>query len=215
MKQKLIAFCAAAVLFAACNNEKKDDKPAGETVAPANGKEKAWIPVDSAAAMKAWMDYAAPGDAHKRMAAADGAWDAEVTSWMAKGAPPMTSKASMVNKMVLDGRYQVSDFTGDFMGAPFVGQSTTAYDNYKKVYVSTWIDNMGTGIMVMEGPWDEATKSMTLTGKYTNPANGLECEMKEVFKFIDDNNHLMEMYGPDPQTGEQMKTMEMKMTRKK
>jgi len=171
--------------------------------------------VDSATAMKAYMEYATPGDAHKMMASADGTWDAEVSSWMAKDAPPTVSKASCVNKMIMDGRYQVSDFSGDMMGMPFNGHSTLAYDNYKKTYTSTWIDNMGTGIMVMEGPWDEATKSMTPTGKYTNPANGMDCEMKEIFTWTDNDNQKMEMYGPDQTTGEQYKTMEIKFTRKK
>jgi hypothetical protein len=215
MKQKLMFFCVAALILAACNNEKKEETKSAETVTPGDTKEKEWIPVDSATAMKAWMDYATPGEPHKKLAAANGTWDAEVTSWMAMGAPPTVSKGSAVNRMVMDGRYQVSEFSGDMMGMPFNGQSTTAYDNYKKVFVSTWIDNMGTGIMMMEGPWDEATKTMTLTGKYPNPANGIDCEMKETFTMTYDNNHLMEMYGPDPQTGKQYKTMQIKFTRKK
>jgi hypothetical protein len=34
---------------------------------------------------------------------------------------------------------------------PFEGISTLGYDNAKKTFFSTWIDNMGTGMMVMEG----------------------------------------------------------------
>jgi hypothetical protein len=100
------------------------------------------------------------------------------------------------------------------MGMPFTGMSITGYDNYKKKYVSAWIDNMGSGIMHMEGPWDEASKSMTLTGSMLDPATGKECKMREVFKIVDDNNQVMEMYGPDPKTGVEYKTMEIKFTRK-
>jgi hypothetical protein len=32
----------------------------------------------------------------------------------------------------------------------------------KKMFSSSWVDNMGTGIMNMEGTWDEATKSIIL-----------------------------------------------------
>jgi hypothetical protein len=117
--------------------------------------------------------------------------------------------------MVMDGRYQVSEFSGEMMGSPFKGVSTTGYDNHKKVFFSTWIDNMGTGVMTMEGPWDAASKTMTLNGKYINPANGMDCEMKETFQLVDDNNQLMEMYGPDQMTGKQYKTMQIKFTRKK
>lgn len=215
MKQKLIALIAAAVLFAACNNEKKEEKKDGAETATTTPETKEWKAVDSATAMKAWMDYATPGDVHKMMASSDGAWDAEVTSWMADGAPPSVSKATATNKMIMDGRYQMTEFNGEMMGAPFNGMGVLAYDNYSKTFKNTWIDNMGTGIMVMEGPWDAATKSMTLTGKYTNPANGIECDMKEVFTMADENNQKMEMWGPDQATGKQYKTMEIKFTRKK
>jgi hypothetical protein len=91
----------------------------------------------------------------------------------------------------------------------------TAYDNFQKKYISTWIDNMGTGIMKMEGTWDAATKSITYTGKMINPANGRECSMKEVYTMVDDNNTIMEMYGPDSKTGKEYRNMEIKLTRKK
>lgn len=215
MKKKFFVFCGAALLFMACNS----DKTAGETTSTDSTdkttevKEEAWIPIDSATEMKAWMDYAAVGEAHKAMEASNGTWKGEVTSWMRNGAPPMQSKATMSNRMVFDGRYQISDFKSEFMGMPFNGMAITGYDNYKKKYVSTWIDNMGTGIMKMEGDWDAATKTMHMEGTMINPANGKECKMREVFKTIDDKTQVMEMYGPDSQTGKEYKTMEIKLTK--
>lgn len=51
------------------------------------------------------------------------------------------------------------------MGMPFEGHGTLAYDNHRKMFVSTWIDNMGSGIMVLEGTYDDASKTLTLMGK--------------------------------------------------
>jgi hypothetical protein len=101
------------------------------------------------------------------------------------------------------------------MGMPFEGLGTTAYDNARKVWTSTWVDNMSTAILTMEGKWDDATKSMTSTGKMLCPANGKWCEMKEVLTMVDDNTQLMEMWGPDMKTGKLFKNMEMKLTRSK
>jgi len=219
MKRITLTICAAAILLASCKDEKKPDEikaePTVSSTTDSKAKEEPWVPVDSATAMKAMMDYATPGEPHKMLAKSNGTWNGEVTMWMAPDAPPSTSKATMVNKMVMDGRYQVSETKGNMMGMPFSGMGTTGYDNHKKVFISTWIDNFGTGIMKMEGPWDEASKSTTLTGKMIDPATGRECDFKEVYKIIDDNNQLMEMYGPDPKTGNQFKTMEIKLTRKK
>ena len=219
MKRITFTICAAAFLLTSCSDEKKPDEikaePTVASTTESKPKEETWVAVDSATMMKNWMEYATPGEPHKMLAKSNGTWNGEVTMWMAPDAQPTTSKMTMTNKMVMDGRYQVSEAKGNMMGMPFNGMSTTGYDNHKKVYMSTWIDNMGTGVMKLEGPWDEATKSTTLTGKMIDPSTGRECDFKEVYKIIDDNNQLMEMYGPDPKTGKPFKTMEIKLTRKK
>ena len=219
MKRITFTICAAAFLLTSCGDEKKPDEikaePTVSSATESKPKEESWVAVDSATAMKNYMEYATPGEPHKMLAKSNGTWNGEVTMWMGPDAPPTTSTITMTNKMIMDGRYQVSEAKGNMMGMPFNGMSTTGYDNHKKVYMSTWIDNMGTGVMKMEGPWDEATKSTTLTGKMIDPATGRECDFKEVYKIIDDNNQVMEMYGPDPKTGNQFKTMEIKLTRKK
>ena len=168
----------------------------------------------SEAEMKAWMAYMTPGDPHKMMAKWDGEWTGEVTMWMAPGAAPSKNTSTAINKMILGGRYQVSNHKGNFNGMPFEGMGTLAYANAKKVFLSTWIDNMGTGVMNMEGPWDEATKSITLKGKMIDPTTGKEVTAKETFRILDDNTQVMEMYAPAPD-GKEFKTMEIKFTRKK
>jgi len=218
MKRNLLYICAATLLLNACTNAEKPKEETTTTVSSSDtgaAKTDEWVPVDSATATKAWMEYATPGEAHKALAKSDGVWTGETTMWMGIDAPPMTSTSTSTNKMVMGGRYQLSEFKGNFMGMPFEGMSITAYDNYKKKYISTWIDNMGTGIMKMEGTWDEASKSMAMTGKMTDPATGKECDMREVFRMVDNDHQVMEMYGPDPKTGKEYKTMEIKLTRKK
>ncbi len=164
--------------------------------------------------MKAWMDYMTPGDVHKMMEKWDGEWNEEISHWMKPGEQPTKSTASCVNKMILGGRYQESKHTGSFFGSPFEGISTTGYDNKKKIFVSSWVDNMGTGIMNMEGTWDDQTKTMNLSGKCTDPMTGKDCKVRETFKIIDDDTQVMEMYMTQPGQKE-YKTMEIKFTRKK
>jgi hypothetical protein len=163
--------------------------------------------------MKAWTDYMTPGDVHKMIAKWDGKWKGEVSMWMQPGAPPTKSTSTCVNKMVMGGRYQLSTHTGNMMGQPFEGQGTLAWDNAKKMLISTWIDNMGTGIMYMEGTWDPATKSATMKGKSTDPATGKDMDVREVFTAINDNTQKLEMFMN--QGGEEFKTMEITFTRMK
>src|SRR5687767_13932178 len=155
MKPLTITCCFALLLvIAACNDTPteetaaapKADSPATATNTPAPP-----IQVDSATAAKNWQQYMTPGEPHKMMASWSGTWNAEVTSWDKPGATPRTSTGKAVNKTILNGLYQTSSFKGNMMGMPFEGVSTTGYDNHKKKFITSWIDNMGSGIMHMEG----------------------------------------------------------------
>lgn len=164
------------------------------------------------AAQKAWMEYMTPGPQHQMLAKADGEWNYTMTAWMKPGAEPMKSTGTAVNKMILGGRYQESRATGTFMDQPFEGIGTLGYDNAKKMFVSTWVDNMGTGVMHLEGKWDDATKTITFTGNMLDPMTGKDCPVKETFQWMDDNTQKMEMY--TTVDGQEFKTMELTFTRK-
>jgi hypothetical protein len=170
--------------------------------------------MDSAAMMKTWQSFMTPGDMQKMLAKSNGDWNEEVTTWMEPGKPPMKSMATCTNKMVLNGLYQESVHKGNMMGMEFEGHGTVGYDNARKVFVSSWIDNMGSGIMYTEGAWDNASNSLIMKGKATDAMTGKAMDIKEVMKFVDDNTQTMEMYVPGPD-GKEMKTMEIKLTRKK
>jgi hypothetical protein len=165
-----------------------------------------------AAEQKAWMDYMTPGNAHQMLAKSNGEWNEEMTMWMEPGAQPVKSTATAVNTMILGGRYQHSKHTGNVMGMPFEGVAITGFDNIKKVYVSTWIDNMGTGIMYSEGKWNEATKTVEFKGTGVDPMSGKELKIRQVMKIVDDNTETMEMF--TTVDGKEFKSMEIKMTRK-
>jgi hypothetical protein len=189
MKKTIILLCACACLVSA------------------GGRVYGQSPED----MQKWMDYMTPGDMQKMLAEQDGQWKEEVTMWMAPGRDPMKSDAMVVNSMILGGRYQQTISTGSFGGMPFEGRSTIGYDKVKKLFVSSWIDNMGTGLIYMEGPYDAATKTITLTGMETDPMSGKQIKARQTMKYIDDKTQLIEMYST--QGAKEFKSMEIKLTR--
>ena len=216
MKQITLTICAASLLLFACNNEKKTDegKTDKETTKTETKMEESAPMPDSATMMKNWQEYMTAGDMHKMLAKSDGEWNGEVTMWMYPGAPEQKSKSTSVNKMIMNGLYQESNHSGDMMGMPFSGKSTTAYDNHRKEFISTWIDNMGSGIMIMKGTWDEATKTINMKGRMVDPGTKQDTDVRETFKINDDNNQEMEMFVMMPE-GKEFKTMNIKYTRKK
>lgn len=163
--------------------------------------------------MQKWQAYMTPSSMQEMMGKWDGEWKEDITMWMAPGAPEQKMTSTCVNKMILGGRYQQSKHEGNFMGMPFEGKSLTGWDNTRKVFVSSWIDNFGTGMIYMEGTWDPATKSMTATGKMTDPMSGEEKNIKQVLHIVDDNTQTLEQYLVD--NGTEFKTMLIKLTRKK
>ncbi|MCX6317604.1 MAG: DUF1579 domain-containing protein [Bacteroidetes bacterium] len=220
MKHQLLALCAGTLFFVACNNDKKGDDSKGgvrsETVSASDkGDIKAPEPgnMDTTGAAQRWATYMTPGDMQKWLAKGAGTWEGEVHSYM-PGAPVDTQKGKEVTRMSMNGLYQESDFSSTMMGQPFMGRSTMGYDNIRNVFVSTWIDNMGSGIILMEGTYDAATKTLNMKGKQTDPTYGTQTDMRQETIFTDDDNYTMNMYNTGPD-GKEMKVMDVMLKRKK
>lgn len=161
--------------------------------------------------MKAWETYMTPSAIHKMMAKSDGTWKTESTVWMDPAAAPIKSTGTCTNKMILGGRYQESSHKSTMMGMPFEGKGTLAYDNAKKLFITTWIDNMGTGLMTLTGTWDETSKSIHFSGTMVDPTSGQDLPVREVLTMKDDNHQVMQMFMTAG--GQEMKTMEINLSR--
>ncbi|MBK8494207.1 MAG: DUF1579 domain-containing protein [Chitinophagaceae bacterium] len=218
MRNTSLIFCAVVLLMTACNDNSKNATATTDSTATAVTETKtdaapAAMP-DSAAMMKAWEDFKTPGDMHKWMAKTNGSWEGEVTQWMDPNAPPTKSKATITQSSALGGRYVISKYSGSMMGMPMEGISTLGYDNVKKLFVNTWVDNLGTGIVQMSGTYDEATKTLNLKGYQTDPMTGKETDIREELTTIDNDSYTMIMYGAG-MDGKEMKFMEGLFKRKK
>ena len=165
--------------------------------------------------MKLWQEYATPGENHKYFGYFVGDWEVNVKMWMKPGSEPEVSKGDNTSKLILGGRFLKSYYKGTMMGMPFEGISITGYDNFKKEYVTMWIDNAGTGIYQTSGTLDKASKTRTETGLWDDFMTGGKSKVKWVTKIIDDNKYRFDMYGEDPKTGKEFKSGQIVYTRKK
>jgi Protein of unknown function (DUF1579) len=170
--------------------------------------------------MKQMMELAKLNDNHKLLADLAGSWSTSV-KMMEPGKEPIVSKGSVTYKSIMNGRYFVGDHTGN-MKMPaadgkmkdftFKGMSTDGYDNVKQKFTSSGLDNMGTGIMTMEGTYDPATKTFTYTGEM-EMVPGMKTPIRSVVKVTDKNHRTFEWY--ENRGGQEMKTLEIDYTRKK
>lgn len=163
--------------------------------------------------MKAWENSMTPGKYHKWLASFDGDWDGAVKLWMDPSQPPMAYNIKTKNEMVMNGLYQKSTHSGEMMGKPFEGEGTAGYDNTKKRFVTTWIDNFGSGIMQMEGELSSDDKIMITVGTMSDPMSGQDIKVKQVLTYISEDRHLFEMFMMMGET--EMKTMEINYSRRK
>lgn len=170
--------------------------------------------------MKQMMELAKLNENHKLLADLAGSWSTSV-KMMEPGKEPTVSKGSVTYKSIMNGRYFVGDHTGSMKmpGADgkmkdftFKGMSIDGYDNVKQKFVSSWMDNMGTGISTFEGTYDPATKTVTYTGEMEMPP-GMKTPVRSVVKMTDKNHHTFEWY--ENRAGQEMKTLEINYTRQK
>ena len=194
-----LAFLVVVAALAIGADEKK--------TAPAAGK------MDEKAVMEMMAKYSTPGPEHKKLEELVGTWDTSAKMWMDPSAAPQESKGVAENKMVLGGRFLEQNFEGTMMEQPFTGKGYTGYDLYKKQYVSTWMDSMGTMIMSATGNTDSSGK-LTMTGSMDDPMTGKKMDFKETMTMVDKDHQLFEMWMPGPD-GKMFKTLEINYTRKK
>jgi hypothetical protein len=185
-----------------------EEQPAGDTQSRKSGIDK-----NQPSDMEKWKEYATPNENHKILDAFAGNWDYTVKWWSSANAQPEISHGTSEARWVMGGRFLEQTSKGTSMGQPFEGMGITGYDNAKKKYVSTWIDNMGTGIMASEGGYDASTKTFEENGTFTQPKMG-ETPFKGVTKIISDDNFVYEMYTKDKDWKE-YKALEINYTRKK
>jgi hypothetical protein len=171
--------------------------------------------------MKQMMEMSKLNENHKLLASVDGNWNYAIKFWMNPdpNAPPQQSKGTATRKSIMGGRYFVMDVSGKMQmpgedgkmkDMQFKGMGLEGYDNVKKKFVASWIDNMGTGIQFSEGTYDPATKTLTYTSEI-EMMPGMKTPVREVLKVTDKDHMMLEWY--ENRGGQEKKTMEINYTR--
>jgi hypothetical protein len=184
-----------------------EEEPAKET----QSEEK--VVTDQASDMEIWKEYATPNENHKVLDVFVGSWDYTVKWWSSPNSEPEISQGTSEVKWIMGGRFLEHTAKGTSMGQPFEGMGITGYDNARNEYVSVWIDNMGTGVMVSSGKYDASTKTFEEKGKFTQPKMG-ETTFRGVTKITNDDDFVYEIFTKD-KDWQEYKALEIEYKRKK
>jgi acyl-coenzyme A thioesterase PaaI-like protein len=202
MKQYFLIIFAFVLLFSV--------QPAlAEEAASAHG-------MPDEAAMQKVMELGMPGEAHKVLDRLTGEWTYTMTHKMSADAPKIASEGISKNEWILGGRFiqQNVSSTFDMNGQTinYEGVGTAGHDNVKGHFITTWMDNMGTGMMAASAEYDEATATLKEKGTYSCSMRGGEVTFTAELKFVDDDHFTYAMYETD-ENGKTFQMMDMKYTR--
>lgn len=199
----LFAFAAVAVLSpapASAAEKAKDSK------SPAAAAQPAMDP-----AMQEMMKFAAPGPMHELLRSFAGTWKTSSKTWTGPG-DPVVSEGMCKRDMILGGRFLQSSYTGNMMNMPFEGMEILGFDTKKNEFVSIWMDNMGTGVMMSSGGQVDPTgKVITVNMNMDDPMTKKQVPYKMVTKIVDANKHTFTMTAV--RDGKEVTEMEMTYTR--
>jgi hypothetical protein len=201
----IVALSIAGLIAAAAQAQEKTQQP---------GQQPPRAEMDET--MKKWMEFATPGDAHKRLNDLVGTFVVESKAWMGgPHAQPSVTKGSAEFKWIIGGRFLQQDFKGEMMGMPLTGLGINGYDNFKKKYTGVWIDNSATALYMMEGTLDQSGTVITYYGTADDPTTGEHDKMmKYILRKVNKDKYVFEMH--DMSIGEpDTKMVEMTYTRKK
>ena len=199
----------------------KDTKPAvpAKDAKPAAGQPEHGMPgmtEQQAKDMQICMEAGKPGAQHAELAKAVGTWAGKCKMWMGPDAkePSMTSDCTETVTTIMDGRFIKCEVKGDMGGMPFSGVAITGFDNVSQKFVSTWIDNCGSGIMNGVGEASQGGKVITFKYTYNCPIQKKATTMREVHTHTSPDAFTLESFMTDPHSGKEFKGMEIAFTRK-
>jgi ketosteroid isomerase-like protein len=177
---------------------------------------------DQADMTKQMVELSKPGENHKLVAGLAGTW--EFTGKHFSDDPnekPIEVKGSCVRKSLWEGRYFLTETTGEKLQMPWSDGKQVAYkdividgyDNVRMKFVRAMIDNhWDTGILSFEGSYDAATKTITYEAELED-SPGLKTKTRWFLKILDHDHYTEEIY--EDNDGRQVKDTEIHYRRVK
>jgi hypothetical protein len=201
----VVGLIAGAIAIAQ-DSKRSESKEAAEPKLPPG-----WTQED----LQAMMTAGAPGKMHEHLAKDVGVWHGKSTMWMAPDTEPLKSEIVSTIKPILDGRFTHCEIKGEIPGmGPYHAFGIYGYDNVSKEFVSTWIDNHGTGIMNGTGELSRDGKTMTWKFNYNCPITKKPAVLREVETTTGPKTKTLEAFGAEPKSGKVFKMMSIELTKK-
>lgn len=111
-----------------------------------------------------------PTPEHEHIVEGAGEWEGTMTMHMP--GMPQTPVPAHESNVAIGGFWLQSTFKCELMGMPYLGTGCVGYDESKKKYVGTWIDNASSHLAIMEGEIDPKTEALVMRWTAPDMATG-------------------------------------------
>lgn len=157
-----------------------------------------------------------PGEEHALIATLAGEWSQVVRLQPAPGAEILTFEGTSTNRMVLGGRFLMSESTLLVPGAEAAGIGFLGFDRRTEEFITLGLDEVGTYWVSGRGTADESGRVITMSGEDFDPIMEHTQEYDFVYRLIDDDQFVFEIWFKDDlhtQGGGPFKMIEITYTR--
>jgi hypothetical protein len=167
--------------------------------------------------MEAWKKMAEPDENHKLLAKYAGNWDLDMSLWFVQDQPPVKHKSKDKIEIAHGGRFWHETWEMKDGPLPSTGDIWIGCDKASKKFQSMMFSSMGLGMTLFEGTYDEKSKKLTMSAKYT--LGGRETTQRNIYHFESDDKFtytVMTHYAGVPDMPEEgIKEIEIVYTRAK
>lgn len=174
--------------------------------------------------MKRWIETTKPGKHHKVLDSHAGTWDVTFRMWMDPSAPPMETKGVSEVKWIMGKRFLLEEYKGEMLmpdetgmqmkKVPYEGMGTLGYDVYRNMYTGTWLSNLQTNVLTMNGSMEPGSKVLRMFGEMDEPMlNVIGRTVKYVTTIKDKDTRMFECF--DLHASDTHRVFEIEYKRKK
>ena len=177
---------------------------------PVSAAEQPAAPPDPAEIAELMEESGRLAPQHEKFKVLAGNWKVDAEYYWDNPKEAKRAKATATFEVILGGRFVQQIFHGTLDGKPYEGRGISGYDKTKKKYVGIWIDDMSTGMMIMEGQQDEDGNTVDY-GESESPMGKMKVKM--ITTPVKDGKFVFTMYMILPD-GTEQKGMVLTYTRK-
>lgn len=158
------------------------------------------------------LDLTQPGPEHSQLMKWVGTWDVAFTQWTSATEPEKQARGNSHITSLYNGRYIHEEYVSDFAGKQFMGSGNTGYDRAAKHFVTTWCDNMGTGIAHLTGTATREGQEITYHGTMVCAQTRSEVHLRHVVVWDSNDRFTVAMFNRSE--GQERKVMELVYSRR-